>query len=74
VFFFSRVERFITANNCDVGGAQAQILAHLAWRGTYDVEAALVEDFSDIVARNELYWRAFDLQVKGAKIALAAAP
>lgn len=56
------LRRFITANNCDVSGAQKQILAHLEWRSTYDVDAVVKEDFSDIAARNELYWRSYDLQ------------
>jgi len=64
VCFPTRASRFITANNCNVDGAQTQILEHLVWRGTYDVEAVIDEDFSDIESRNELYWRAFDLQVR----------
>jgi hypothetical protein len=56
------LRRFITANNCDVAGAQKQILSHLQWRIDYDVESVVKEDFSDLTARNELYWRSFDMQ------------
>ena len=54
------LRRFITANNCDVAGAQAQILSHLEWRGPYGVDSIKDEDFSDMAALNELYWRGFN--------------
>jgi hypothetical protein len=54
------LRRFITANNCDVDAAQAQILSHLEWRGPYGVDTITEEDFSDMAALNELYWRGFN--------------
>ena len=58
----STLRRFITANNCNIDGAQKQILDHLRWRGPYGVESILEEDFSDMEARRELYWEGFDLE------------
>ena len=37
------LRRFITANNCDVPAAQAQLLSHLEWRGPYGVDTITEE-------------------------------
>ena len=54
------LHRFITANNCDVSAAREQLLWHLRWKEEYRVGDVLQEDFTDMFARNEMYWMGTD--------------